>query len=91
LDTVTISITQKNKYLLDPLLDIYAGKISILTPHKEGFKYEIYRKSELFFLIDYYFTNYPLKTSKNKRLTLIKEYFSIKSYKNDPDLDKRNL
>jgi hypothetical protein len=72
-------------------LDIYGGKVFILTPHKEGFKYEIYRKSELLFLIDYYFTNYPLKTLKNKRLNLIKEYFSIKSYKNDPDLHKRNL
>lgn len=91
MDTLTISITQKNKYLLDPLLDIYGGKVSILTPHKEGFKYEIYRKSELLRLIDNYFIYYPLKTSKNKRLNLIKEYFSLKSYKNDPDLYKRNL
>lgn len=72
---IFISLTQKNKYLLDPLIAIYGGRIDILSPKIEGFKYIIYRKTELFNLINNYFINYPLKTEKMKRVNIIKEFF----------------
>ena len=43
---VYISLTKKNKYLLEPLINIYGGKIYILSPKIEAFKYVIFRKKE---------------------------------------------
>lgn len=72
---VLIEITQKNKYLLDPLVNIYGGRIKIISSRTEAFNYIIYRKIELFNLIDTYFTKYPLKTKKLNRINLIKEFY----------------
>lgn len=90
LDLLSISVTQKNKYLLDPLMNIHGGRIMMLSPKKEGFKYEIYRKVDLFNLMNGYLKFHPLKTTKNKRLNLIKEFFLVKGYNKDPDIVKYN-
>ena len=45
---VFIGISQKNKYLLEPLIHIYGGRVDIHSPKIEAFKYVIYRKVELF-------------------------------------------
>ena len=79
---IFISITQKNKYLLEPLIKLYGGRIDILSPKIEAFKYIVYRKSELTRLIDNYFLNYPLKTEKMKRINLIKDFYDLKLSKN---------
>jgi len=80
---VFIGITQKNKYLLDPLISIYGGRVDILSPKIEAFKYVIYRKSELFNLIDNYFNKYPLQTEKMKRIHLIKEFYTLRMNRNN--------
>ena len=59
-----IGISQKNKYLLEPLIQIYGGRVDISSPKTEAFKYVIYRKAELINLIDNYFSKYPLRTEK---------------------------
>lgn len=87
---VFISITQKNKYLLDPLISLYSGRVDILSPKIEAFKYIIYRKSELFNLIDNYFNKYPLKTKKMKRVLLIKNFYPLRIYRNNDDIIKFN-
>lgn len=51
-----ISVTQKNKYLLEPLQNLYGGRIKILIS-KEGFQYSIYRK-QIFKLVDVYLKNF---------------------------------
>jgi hypothetical protein len=53
---VFIGLTQKNRYLLEPLIAIYEGRVDILSPKIEAFKYVTYRKAELFNLIDNYFS-----------------------------------
>jgi len=85
---VFIGITQKNKYLLDPLINIYSGRIDILSPKIDAFKYLVYRKIELFNLIDNYFNIYPLKTSKMNRINLIKEFYKCRVSKNNKDINK---
>jgi len=85
-----LSITQKNKYLLEPLIRLYGGRIDILSPKKEAFKYVIYRKNELFNLIDDYFNRYPLKTKKSSRLLLIKQFYLKRISKNNQDINKLN-
>jgi hypothetical protein len=52
---IFISLTQKNKYLLEPLILLFGGRVDILSPKIEAFKYVVYRKAELFNLIkDFY-------------------------------------
>lgn len=88
---IFISISQKNKYLLDPLIKIYSGRVYISSPKTEAFKYQIYRKNDLFNLIDNYFINYPLRTLKLNRLNLIKQFYDLRTYKNNlNDLKKLN-
>lgn len=87
---VFISISQKNKYLLEPLIDLYGGRVDILSPKREAFKYIIYRKYELFNLIDNYFSKYPLRTKKASRLHLIKEFYLTRINNNNEDLNKLN-
>jgi hypothetical protein len=75
---VFIGVSQKNRYLLEPLISLYGGRIDILSPKIEAFKYIIYRKLELFNLIDNYLSKYPLKTEKMKRVNLIKEFYALR-------------
>lgn len=42
---IFIGLTQKNKYLLEPLISIYGGRVDILSPKIEAFKYVLYRKA----------------------------------------------
>ena len=87
---VFIGISQKNKYLLEPLIHIYGGRVDISSPKIEAFKYVIYRKGELFNLIDNYFNKYPLRTEKMKRVNLIKEFYLVRLSKKNKDIVKFN-
>lgn len=84
---IFISVSQKNKYLLEILLNVYSGRISIVSPKIEAFRYQIYRKNELFYLIDNYFNKYPLRTLKINRLFLIKEFYDLRTYKNKNNIN----
>jgi len=86
---VFISASQKNKYLLEPLIRLYGGRIDILSK-LEAFKYIVYRKNELYNLIDNYFNKYPLRTKKSSRLKLIKEFYLVRVSKNNKDIEKLN-
>jgi hypothetical protein len=83
-------LSQKNKYILEPLIAIYGGRVDILSPKIEAFKYVIYRKAELFNLIENYFNNYPLKTEKMKRVNLIKEFYLLTIHRKSLEIEKFN-
>lgn len=87
---VFIAISQKNRFLLEPLIDIYGGRVDILSPKIEAFKYVVYRKTELFNLIYNYFSKYPLKTEKMKRINKIKQFYLKRISKNNKDIIKLN-
>ena len=87
---VFIGLTQKNRYLLEPLIAIYGGRVDILSPKIEAFKYVTYRKAELFNLIDNYFSKYPLKTEKMKRVNLIKNFYLLRIHRKSQDINKFN-
>jgi hypothetical protein len=76
-----ISVTQKNKYLLEPLQKLYGGRIQILRS-KEAFQYSIYRKEEILKLVDIYFKNFPLKSSKASRVNLIRKFYLLSEHIN---------
>ena len=79
---LSVSVTQKNKYLLEPLINLYGGKIYILSPKVEAFKYTIFRKNEILNLVDNYLTKYPLKSGKAYRINLIKDFYLLREYRN---------
>ena len=87
---VFLSISQKNKYLLEPLIHIYGGRVDITSPKIEAFKYVIYRKAELFNLIENYFSKYPLRTEKMKRVNLIKQFYLVRLTNKNDDVVKLN-
>ncbi len=88
---VFITISQKNRFLLEPLIRLYGGRIDILSPKIEAFKYIVYRKKELFGLLDNYFNTYPLKTKKLSRINLIKQFFCLRIHNNNnTDIIKYN-
>lgn len=75
-----ISVTQKNKYILEPIQIIYGGKIQILGS-KDAFIYYIYRKQEILDLVDNYFQIFPLKSSKKLKINMIKEFYTLSKYR----------
>jgi hypothetical protein len=77
-DQLVISITQKNKYLLDSLLILYSGRIEIIDS-RQAFQYSIYRKQEILSIIDNYFKRFPLMSNKRKKIDLIKKLYEEKS------------
>lgn len=79
-DQALITITQKNKLLLDPLKDLYGGEIYALRS-AEAFKWAVYRKDEVINLVNTYFKNYPSRTPKNNRLRLLSQYFELRRQK----------
>jgi len=86
---VFISITQKNKFLLDLLVPTYGGRVDVCSTRKDAFQYSISKRKQLFKLIDEYFSRYPLKTAKMKRINLIKKFYLVKlTDKNTKDLPK---
>jgi len=87
---IFISATQKNMYLLEPLIKIYAGRVDPIGAKIEAFKYVIYRKNELFNLIDNYFTKYPLKSAKSARINLIKEFYLMRLHMKSEDINTLN-
>jgi hypothetical protein len=72
-----ISATQKNRYILDFLVNLHGGTIYI---QKESFKWVVYKKPEIIKLLDY-FKLYPSRSAKHNRLKAIKRYHELRSLK----------
>ena len=87
---IFISATQKNIYLLEPLINIYGGRVDPSNSRGEAFKYIIYRKKEIFYMIDNYFDKYPLRTLKANRVKLIKDFYVVRTYSHSNDVLKLN-
>jgi hypothetical protein len=50
----------------------------------------MYRKKELFKMVDSYFYKYPLRTMKKNRISLIKEFYEARLGINSKDLELLN-
>ena len=77
LDQLILSVTHKNKYLLDSLIKLYSGSIKILDS-RQAFQYSISRKQEILNFLDNYLKKYPLKSNKRKKIDLIKKLYEAK-------------
>jgi hypothetical protein len=79
-DQIVISIAQKNKLLLDPLLPIYGGSIYI-QKQTQAFKWVVFRKEQLLALLKYFQCYAPLRSAKKNRVFLIPQYFLLRKLK----------
>nr|QBM09648.1 hypothetical protein [Dactylella sp.] len=79
---VFISIFQKSIYLLELLVNVYGGKISPVSKKIDAFKYVVYKKDDLFNLIDNSFIQNPLRTLKLERVKLIKQFYTARFHRN---------
>jgi hypothetical protein len=75
---IFISVSQKDIYILDALVELYGGKI---YPHGNlnAFKFVISRKSEILDLIKNYFSKYPSRTDRISRLSLVSDFYYLRN------------
>jgi len=79
-DQIFITASQKNKYLLDPLKELYGGEIYIQS--KLGaFKWTLYKKEEIHNFRKNYLKVYPLKSGKQFRINLLDKYYELRLLK----------
>ncbi len=60
---------------------MYGGKIYPHGSKIDAFKYVIYRKDQVFNLIDNYLIKHPLKTAKSFRINIAKDFYLLRDYK----------
>lgn len=76
---VFITASQKNRFILDDLVNLYGGTIYPMV--KVGaFKWTVFRKDHIGRLIEYFNVN-PSKSAKQKRLKLLDKYYNLRSQK----------
>jgi len=72
-----ITASQKNKFLLDALVELYGGKIYAMT--KVGaFKWTCFRKNEILSLVDDYFRVNPPRSEKRVRLYMVDKFYDLR-------------
>ena len=87
---IFISVTQKDKYILEPLQKIFGGRIRTVGSKLDAYTHQVYRKNELINLIDNYFNLYPLKSEKKERLLLVKYFYLLRPDRESKDIIKLN-
>lgn len=72
-----ITASQKNKFLLDPLVELYGGKIFVMA--KQGaFKWTCYKKNEILSLVNDYFKVNPSRSEKLVRLNMANKFYELR-------------
>lgn len=78
---LSISISQKTPYLLEPLVNLYGGNVYIDRSTHQSFKWYITEKSTILKMIANYFKQFPSRSAKNSRLHQIPRYYELKELK----------
>ena len=72
---IFVTISQKNRYLLDLVCSVYGGKVYSNNANKSAYKWTVFRKEEVINLIDNYFHWNNCVSAKNKRFKIIKIFY----------------
>ena len=82
-----ITASQKNRFLLDPLVELYGGKIFVMS--KVGaFKWTCFRKNEILSLVNDYFKVNPSRSEILVRLNMANKFYELRrlhAHKATPD------
>lgn len=76
---VFITVTQKNRELLDKLVPVYGGVIRFSNKNHTCFKWTISKKYDIINLINNYFHWNNCVSAKNKKLGLVKQFYFLSS------------
>ena len=76
---VFISITQKDRALLDKLVPVYGGVVRSSNKNATAFKWTVSKKSDILSLIDNYFHWNNCVSAKNKKFGLVKQFYYLTS------------
>ena len=72
-----ITISQKNRFLLDALVELYGGTIYVMA--KQGaFKWTCYKKFEILHLVDNYFKVNSSRSEKRVRLNMVNKFYELR-------------
>lgn len=85
---VFITISQKERTLLDLLVSVYGGKVYKANKAGTAYKWTVSKKVEVLALIDNYFHWYSCVSAKNKKFGMVKQFYylsSIGALKASPD------
>lgn len=74
---IYITASQKNRFILDALVELYGGKIYTMVK-QEAFKWTCYRKSEVLSLVNDYFKVNPCRSEKLTRLTMANRFYELR-------------
>ena len=72
-----ITASQKNKFLLDALVELYGGKIYTMAK-VEAFKWTCYRKDDILKLVNDYFKVNPSRSEKRVRLHMVNKFYELR-------------
>ncbi len=74
---ILITATQKNRFILDALVELYGGTIYPMI--KQGaFKWTCYKKKEILSLVNDYFKVNPCRSEKLTRLTMANRFYELR-------------
>lgn len=74
---IFITASQKNRFLLDALVELYGGQIYPMV--KQGaFKWTCFRKKEILTLVNDYFKLNPCRSEKLTRLTMANRFYELR-------------
>lgn len=72
-----ITVSQKNKFLLSALVELYGGSIYVMV--KQGaFKWTCYRKNDILSLANNYFKVNPSRSEKRVRLNMVNKFYELR-------------
>lgn len=74
---IFITATQKNRFILEALVELYGGEIYIQVK-KEAFKWTCFRKKEILSLVNDYFKVNPCRSEKLTRLTMANRFYELR-------------
>lgn len=72
-----ITVSQKNRFLLDALVELYGGTIYVMV--KQGaFKYTVFKKDDILSLVNNYFSVNPSRSEKRVRLNKVEKFYELR-------------
>lgn len=84
---ILITASQKNRFLLEPLVELYGGTIYPMIK-QEAFKWTCFKKKEILSLVDDYFKFNPCRSEKIMRIHMVNKFYELRNlhaHKASPD------
>ena len=75
---IFITATQKNRYILEALVELYGGTIYPMVK-QEAFKWTCFKKKEVLSLVNDYFKANPCRSEKIMRINMVTRFYELRN------------